>query len=86
MTKTRKKLLAILLPETVEAYAELVESAGMTDYSLAWVFAVVILPPLVEETVFRGLIFHYLKKGGAGLIFVLAVYGRPCRERHRRRQ
>ena len=38
----------------------------MTDYSLAWVFAVVILPPLVEETVFRGLIFHYLKKGGAG--------------------
>lgn len=58
--------LAILLPETVEAYAELVESAGMTDYSLAWVFAVVILPPLVEETVFRGLIFHYLKKGGAG--------------------
>lgn len=57
--------LAFMLPETVAAYEEMVESAGLTDYSLTWVFAVVILPPLVEETVFRGLILHYLKKGGA---------------------
>lgn len=57
--------LAFMLPETVAAYEEMVESAGLTDYSLTWIFAVVILPPLVEETVFRGLILHYLKKGGA---------------------
>ena len=57
--------LAFMLPEIVAAYEEMVESAGLTDYSLTWVFAVVILPPLVEETVFRGLILHYLKKGGA---------------------
>ena len=72
--------LAILLPETVEAYAELVESAGMTDYSLAWVFAVVILPPLVEETVFRGLIFYYLKKGGAGFLGGQSDPGGPVRD------
>lgn len=56
--------MAIILPRAVEAYSEMVDAAGMTQYSPAWIFAVVILPPLVEETVFRGLIMHYLKSAG----------------------
>lgn len=56
--------MAVILPRAMETYSELVETAGMTQYSPAWIFAVVILPPLVEETVFRGLIMHYLKKAG----------------------
>lgn len=57
-------IMALILPSAVEKYSELVETAGMTQYSPAWIFAVVILPPLVEETVFRGLIMHYLKRAG----------------------
>lgn len=57
--------LAVLLPEAVEHYSELVEAAGMTQYSPVWVVSMLILPPLVEETVFRGLIMEYLRKGGA---------------------
>lgn len=56
--------LAVLLPKAVEQYSEMVEASGMTEYSPAWILAVVILPPLVEETVFRGLIMHYLQKAG----------------------
>lgn len=64
--------LAVMFPKAVEQYSELVEASGMTQYSPAWVFAVVILPPLVEETVFRGLIMHYLKK--AGVCFWIANF------------
>ena len=75
--------LAILLPETVEAYAELVESAGMTDYSLAWVFAVVILPPLVAAGRRDGLPGPYIslsEKGRRGILGSQSDPGGPVRD------
>ena len=59
--------LAVLLPEAVEHYSELVEAAGMTQYSPVWVVSMLILPPLVEETVFRGA-DHGIPAKGRGML------------------
>ena len=55
-------ILALLLPHATMAYDSLVENGGMTAYSLTWFLAVIVLAPLAEEMIFRGLICHYLKK------------------------
>lgn len=60
----------IVSPRLLEEYTELVESAGMSDYSLLWAVSVLILPPLTEEIIFRGLILNYLER--AGMTFFLA--------------
>lgn len=61
-------LIAAAAPSAMESYTELVETSGLTQYSLIWFVATVILPPLVEETIFRGLILQYLKRAGACFI------------------
>ena len=53
-------LIGILLPSSMENYTEMIETSGVSDYSLLWVIGTVILPPIVEETIFRGLIYRYL--------------------------
>lgn len=63
-------IVAVLLPSAMESYTEMVDSSGLTQYSVMWVIATVILPPLVEETIFRGLIIQYLKRAGAGFLVV----------------
>lgn len=72
-------LFAVLIPDTFAEYTELVETAGINSYSVSWFFSVVIFPPIVEETVFRGVVMHYLKKSGAGFwavnIIQAALFG-----------
>ena len=57
-------------PQLMEEYSELVESSGLTEYSVMWVVSTLILPPLTEEIIFRGLIMRYLRRAGA--CFVVA--------------
>lgn len=57
-----------MMPSAMNDYAELVENSGLTQYSLLWVIATLILPPLVEEVIFRGLILQYLGKAGASFL------------------
>lgn len=52
-------------PRLMEEYSELVEGSGLTEYSVLWVASTLILPPLTEETIFRGLILRYLRRAGA---------------------
>ncbi len=61
-------VIALLLPSAMENYTELVETSGVTQYSMIWVIATLVLPALVEETIFRGLILQYLRRGGAPFI------------------
>ncbi|HIZ81892.1 MAG TPA: CPBP family intramembrane metalloprotease [Candidatus Mediterraneibacter pullistercoris] len=63
-------MVAMLMPSAMENYTEMVETSGLSEYSPVWVIATLILPSLVEETIFRGLIFQYLRKAGA--CFVVA--------------
>lgn len=58
----------LIFPDAMEQYSEMMEMSSATDYSFIWYIALIILPPLVEETVFRGLILGYLKKAGACFI------------------
>lgn len=61
-------IIAVIAPSAMNNYAELVETSGLNEYSPMWVAATLILPPLVEETIFRGLILQYLKRAGACFI------------------
>lgn len=56
--------IQMIFPSAMEAYTELIEMSGVTEYSVSWYISLILLPPLVEETVFRGLIFRYLRKAG----------------------
>ena len=58
-------LIMMLMPSAMENYTDLVETSGLSEYSLVWAVATLVLPPLVEETIFRGLILQYLRRGGA---------------------
>lgn len=71
--------IGIVLPSAMESYIDLIEASGATDYSFLWIISTVVLPPLVEETAFRGLILNYLKKAGAGFfaanLFQAVLFG-----------
>ena len=54
-----------LFPQAMETYTEMIDSSGITEYSLMWVVSTLILPPLVEEMIFRGLIMGYLRNRNA---------------------
>ena len=58
-------VINIAAPRLMEEYSELVESSGLTEYSVMWAVSTLILPPLTEETIFRGLILRYLRRAGA---------------------
>ena len=47
-------IVAQVLPDAMDNYQNLIENSGLTEYSLMWVFSTLILPPLVEEMIFRG--------------------------------
>lgn len=60
--------VALLLPSSMETYNEMIEMSGVSDYSLLWAVATMLLPPIVEETIFRGLIYQYLRRAGAAFL------------------
>ena len=60
----------LVSPETLQEYNSMVEGAGITQFSFLWAVSTLLLPPLTEEIIFRGLIMRYLRRAGA--CFVLA--------------
>lgn len=63
-------LILVTLPAAMEEYESLVEGSGITQYGVMWFVSTVVLPPLVEETGFRGLGLTYLRR--AGIPFAVA--------------
>ena len=63
-------IVAQALPDAMDNYQNLIENSGLTEYSLMWLLSTLILPPLVEELIFRGLIQKYLER--AGMHWILA--------------
>ncbi len=72
-------IVARSLPDAMDNYQNLIENSGLTEYSLMWVFSTLILPPLVEEMIFRGLIQKYLERAGMHWIWRM-LYRRFCLE------
>lgn len=60
--------IAAIAPPAIDNYSQMIESSGVSQYSLMWAISTLILPPLVEEIVFRGLILKYLERAGACFI------------------
>lgn len=54
-----------LMPQAIENYNQLVEGSGMTQYSVTWFIATILLAPFVEELVFRGLTMRLFRRAGA---------------------
>ena len=57
-------LILLLLPAAMEEYQNLIQGSGIDEYGIMWFISTVVLPPLVEETGFRGLGLTYLKRAG----------------------
>ncbi|WP_072525788.1 CPBP family intramembrane glutamic endopeptidase [Clostridium sp. Marseille-P3244] len=62
------RAIAAIAPPAIDNYSQMIESSGVSQYSLMWAISTLILPPLVEEIVFRGLILKYLERAGACFI------------------
>lgn len=61
-------IIAITAPEWMENYQNIINNSGVTEYSAIWLIGTLILPPLTEEIIFRGIIMEYLQRAGAGFI------------------
>ena len=59
-------LLQYLTPALFEQYMELMESAGMGENAMT-IIAAVILAPVGEEILCRGIVLHYAQKMSAGI-------------------
>lgn len=57
-------IIGTLAPEALESYAEMISASGLADLSLISTIATVVVAPLCEETVFRGLTVKILEKTG----------------------
>lgn len=54
-----------IIPSAMDQYTEMIDSSGISQYSILWAVSTLILPPIVEEIIFRGLILQYLGRAGA---------------------
>lgn len=57
-------LATLVFPDAMQAYRELIQDVGIGENSLISVIATVILAPISEELLFRGLTLRFLNKTG----------------------
>lgn len=62
-------LAVLVFPDTMQAYSELIQDIGIGESSLISVIATVILAPISEELLFRGLTLRFLNKTGMRFLF-----------------
>ena len=68
-------LLMQLLPDLMESYNQLLEMAGIGSNTLVTIIYAIVLGPILEELVFRGVIYSYLEKAGLRPIVVILITG-----------
>lgn len=64
--------LSWLWPDALEAYNRMMEQNGLADLTVLSTLVTIVLAPIGEETVFRGLTGYFLKK--AGVLFWIANF------------
>ena len=62
------QIVYIFVPEAIENFSELMETAGVGEMNLFSMAATVILAPVVEEIMFRGVTMNLAKKAGASFV------------------
>ncbi len=68
LTNLFLQALYLLFPNLLDAYMKLVEAAGIEQMNMGSLLATVILAPVVEEIIFRGITMRIAQKAGAGFI------------------
>ncbi len=72
-------LVAVVAPDIMQSYAELIESSGLTETTAASIISAVIMAPMMEELVFRGATLFHARKTGmpfwAANIIQAALFG-----------
>ena len=68
-------LLMQLLPDLMESYNQILEMAGIGSNPLVTIIYAIILGPILEELVFRGVIYSYLEKAGLRPTVVILITG-----------
>lgn len=64
------EFLAVYFPKVIDAYNAGLEESGIGQWNLLSFSCTVLLAPVVEEFVFRGMTIHFLKKAGLGFYLV----------------
>ena len=64
-----------LLPDVMEGYLQLMETAGIGSNTLITIIYVIALGPLLEELCLRGLTYGFLEKSGIKPIFIILISG-----------
>ena len=64
LTLIAMSLYAIFAPGLLASYNELMTASGLTGFTALSIFATIILAPVTEEILFRGVSFGFLKKAG----------------------
>lgn len=65
LTQIALSIAAMFAPDAINQFSELMEMAGLGEVTLVSVLATVIMAPLVEELMFRGVTVKLLEKAGA---------------------
>lgn len=65
LTSVALQLAYLVVPDAIENMSELLEQAGVGEMGVFSMAATVILAPVVEEILFRGVTFKLAKKAGA---------------------
>lgn len=64
---------SVVNPEQIEVYNQMIEESGIGELTILSAIATVIMAPIGEEIVCRGLTVEYLKRTGAGFWVINAV-------------
>lgn len=68
LTNLFMQAVYLLAPAALEQYSRLVETVGIGQTNMTSLLATVILAPVVEEIMFRGVTMRLARKAGAGFI------------------
>lgn len=68
-------LIINLFPHALDAYMELMETAGIVDNVLITVVYAIFLGPILEELCLRGVTFGLLEKSGIKPFFIILITG-----------
>ena len=64
-----------LLPDVMDEYVQLMETAGIGNNTLITLIYVIALGPLLEELCLRGVTYGFLEKSGIRPIFIVLISG-----------
>ena len=64
LTLLAMSIYAVIAPDLLASYNELIQSSGLAGFTVTSILATLLLAPVNEEILFRGISYNFLKKAG----------------------